>query len=96
MKSSRVPAKAQATELCYELHTLGWKAFQNLCITAIGEVFGQTVQCGGITVATFCKDHFNEFFAFFWRKTQWRSVQLLVFFNRPIGIGELFQYCFIA
>ena len=44
MKSSPVPAKAHATELCYELHTLGWKAFQNLCITTIGEVFGQTVQ----------------------------------------------------
>lgn len=39
-----MPAKAHATELCYELHTLGWKAFQNLCITIIGEVFGQTAQ----------------------------------------------------
>lgn len=44
MKSPRLPAKVQATEVCYELHTLGWKAFQNLCTTTIGEVFGQTVQ----------------------------------------------------
>lgn len=28
----------------YELHTLGWKAFQNLCITIASEVWGQTVQ----------------------------------------------------
>lgn len=36
--------KAQATEVAYELHTLGWKAFQNLCVTITGEVWGQTVQ----------------------------------------------------
>lgn len=37
-------AKAQAGEINYELHTLGWKAFQNLCATVIAEVFGQTIQ----------------------------------------------------
>jgi hypothetical protein len=36
--------KAQAAEVAYELHTLGWKAFQNLCVTITGEVWGQTVQ----------------------------------------------------
>src|SRR6266446_6395309 len=36
--------KAQATEVAYELHTLGWKAFQNLCVTITAEVWGQTVQ----------------------------------------------------
>jgi len=44
VKTRREPAKAQATATCYELHTLGWKAFQNLCATIVGEVFGQTVQ----------------------------------------------------
>lgn len=28
----------------YELHTLGWRAFQNLCATVLREVWGQTVQ----------------------------------------------------
>ncbi len=28
----------------YELHSLGWKAFQQLCVTAVSEVWGQTVQ----------------------------------------------------
>ena len=37
-------SKAQATEVAYELQTLGWKAFQNLCVTITGEVWGQTVQ----------------------------------------------------
>lgn len=36
--------KVQATEVAYELHTLGWKAFQNLCVTITSEVWGQTVQ----------------------------------------------------
>ena len=35
---------AQARESSYELHTLGWKAFQDLCITIVGEVLGQTVE----------------------------------------------------
>jgi hypothetical protein len=34
----------QANEVTYELHTLGWKAFQNLCATITGEVWGQTIQ----------------------------------------------------
>ena len=36
--------KAQASQPNYELHTLGWKTFQDLCITIAGEVLGQTVQ----------------------------------------------------
>lgn len=28
----------------YELHSLGWKAFQQLCVTVAAEVWGQTVQ----------------------------------------------------
>lgn len=40
----RSRSKVQATEVAYELHTLGWKAFQNLCVTITGEVWGQTVQ----------------------------------------------------
>jgi hypothetical protein len=34
----------QATEVNYELHTLGWKAFQQLCVTVASEIWGQTVQ----------------------------------------------------
>ncbi len=37
-------AKAHATEVSYELHSLGWKAFQNLCVTIMAEIWGQTVQ----------------------------------------------------
>ncbi|MEJ7591388.1 MAG: hypothetical protein WKF77_07555 [Planctomycetaceae bacterium] len=36
--------KVQAADVSYELHSLGWKAFQSLCVTIAGEVFGQTVQ----------------------------------------------------
>src|SRR5271163_802764 len=36
--------QAQATHVGYELHTLGWKAFQDLCASITGEVLGQTVQ----------------------------------------------------
>lgn len=43
MPKRKVP-KVQASEVTYELHTLGWKAFQNLCVTITGEVWGQTVQ----------------------------------------------------
>lgn len=39
----RRPA-VQAGEVSYELHTLGWKAFQTLCSTIVGEIWGQTVQ----------------------------------------------------
>src|SRR6185295_696108 len=38
------PARVQGTEVNYELHSLGWKAFQNLCITVTAEVWGQVVQ----------------------------------------------------
>ncbi|MEH6735210.1 MAG: hypothetical protein V7690_11260 [Shewanella sp.] len=31
-------------DLTYELHSLGWKAFQQLCATVLSEVLGQTVQ----------------------------------------------------
>lgn len=37
-------SKVQATEITYELHSLGWKAFQGLCETIIGEIHGQTIQ----------------------------------------------------
>lgn len=36
--------KVQASNVNYELHTLGWKAFQNLCSTIVSEIWGQTVQ----------------------------------------------------
>lgn len=38
------PASAQASEVNYELHSLGWKAFQQLCVSVVSEVWGQTVQ----------------------------------------------------
>ena len=34
----------QAAEVSYELHSLGWKAFQQLCVSVTSEVWGQTVQ----------------------------------------------------
>lgn len=37
-------ASVQAAEPKYELHSLGWKAFQQLCVTVASEVWGQTVQ----------------------------------------------------
>jgi len=42
--SKRTYSKVQATEITYELHTLGWKAFQNLCVTIVRDLWGQTVQ----------------------------------------------------
>ena len=36
-------ATAQAANVTFELHTLGWQAFQNLCNHIAGEVLGQTV-----------------------------------------------------
>jgi energy-coupling factor transporter ATP-binding protein EcfA2 len=36
--------RVQANEVTYELHSLGWKAFQQLCVTVISEVWGQHVQ----------------------------------------------------
>lgn len=41
---SRIPSTVQAGEISYELHSLGWKAFQHLCITIVSEIFGQTTQ----------------------------------------------------
>jgi hypothetical protein len=43
MTDSRL-STVQATEPTYELHTLGWKAFQHLCVSIAGETWGQTVQ----------------------------------------------------
>ena len=37
-------SKVQASDVTYELHSLGWKAFQNLCVTLTAEIWGQTVQ----------------------------------------------------
>jgi len=41
---TRIAPKAQSAEVTYELHSLGWKGFQNLCVTITGEVLGQVVQ----------------------------------------------------
>ncbi|MBH5373370.1 nSTAND3 domain-containing NTPase [Bradyrhizobium glycinis] len=38
------PAKVQASQPNYELHSLGWKAFQQLCVAIASEVWGQTAQ----------------------------------------------------
>lgn len=38
------PSKVQASEVTYELHTLGWKAFQDLCVTVVADIWGQRVQ----------------------------------------------------
>ena len=35
---------AQLPQVNYALHSLGWKAFQDLCATITGEVLGQTIQ----------------------------------------------------
>ena len=40
----RKKARVQATQVTYELHSLGWKAFQDLCATIAREVWGQTLQ----------------------------------------------------
>ena len=39
-----ISPKVQGGEVTYELHSLGWKAFQNLCVTVMSEVWGQVVQ----------------------------------------------------
>ena len=36
--------ESQATQPTFALHSLGWKAFQDLCLTVTREVFGQTVE----------------------------------------------------
>jgi hypothetical protein len=38
------PAIAQATHVEFTLHTLGWKAFQDLCAAVAAEVLGRPVQ----------------------------------------------------
>jgi hypothetical protein len=43
-KPTHAKASVQSSEVTYELHTLGWKSFQDLCITVAGEILGQTVQ----------------------------------------------------
>lgn len=43
-KPHTAPSLVQASAVTYELHSLGWKAFQQLCVTIIGEVWGQAVQ----------------------------------------------------
>lgn len=37
-------AVAQATHVYYDLHSLGWKAFQDLCATVARDVWGQSIQ----------------------------------------------------
>ncbi|MCU0121018.1 hypothetical protein N8H74_22370 [Pseudomonas sp. B2M1-30] len=37
-------SKAQSTAVSYQLHSLGWKAFQQLCSTILGDIWGQTFQ----------------------------------------------------
>jgi hypothetical protein len=41
---ARQPSQIQASNVTYELHSLGWKAFQDLCASITAEVLGQTVQ----------------------------------------------------
>lgn len=38
------PSTVQSTEVSYQLHSLGWKAFQQLCSTILGDIWGQTFQ----------------------------------------------------
>jgi hypothetical protein len=40
----RAAAKAQSMRVAYELHSLGWKAFQDLALALCSEIWGQTVQ----------------------------------------------------
>lgn len=42
--SKSISPKVQGGEVTYELHSLGWKAFQNLCVTVMSEIWGQVVQ----------------------------------------------------
>lgn len=42
--SDIVPPVVHATQPTFELHSLGWKAFQHLCVTVAGEIWGQVVQ----------------------------------------------------
>ena len=49
MSSKKAISRVQGSDVDYELHTLGWKAFQQLCLTIVAEYFGQNVQsfCDG-------------------------------------------------
>jgi hypothetical protein len=42
--TARKSPQAQASQVTFSLHTLGWKAFQDLCATILAEVFGQTIE----------------------------------------------------
>ncbi|MGH9428821.1 MAG: hypothetical protein ACRD2L_21250, partial [Terriglobia bacterium] len=42
--TDRKQSRVQAAEITYELHSLGWKGFQNLCVSIAGGVWGQVVQ----------------------------------------------------
>lgn len=58
--------QVQSSDVTFELHSLGWKAFQQLCATIVGEVWGQPIQ-------TFCetKDGGRDgAFRGTWRATQ--------------------------
>ena len=37
-------SRVQSTHVTYALHSLGWKAFQDLCVAILSDVLGQTVQ----------------------------------------------------
>lgn len=37
-------AQTQGNQVDYQLHTIGWKSFQDLCLTIIGEIRGQNIQ----------------------------------------------------
>jgi Novel STAND NTPase 3 len=39
-----MPTPPQGQDVKYELHSIGWKAFQDLCLTILSEVLGQTVE----------------------------------------------------
>jgi hypothetical protein len=44
MSDALVVPKVQAAEPTFALHSLGWKAFQQLCATITGDIWGQTIQ----------------------------------------------------
>ncbi|MCZ6776035.1 MAG: hypothetical protein O7D34_06235 [Ignavibacteria bacterium] len=39
--SKSISPKVQGGEVTYELHPFGWKAFQNLCATVMGRIWGK-------------------------------------------------------
>ena len=42
--TSLPPPTVLASPPTYELHSLGWKAFQQLCVSVASQLWGQTVQ----------------------------------------------------